>query len=104
MRNLLYHIIRYKQIHPMQFWAIMFGVLLFFLAFMYMIRKGIHKKRNSEIGVAAENRDNEIEQQDNKFQKFVSQHKIVFGIILLQFMIILGFTTSLFKKKYSFNH
>ena len=83
----------------MQFWAIMFGVLLLFLGFIYMIRKGIQKKRNSEVGVPAENRDNEIEQQGNKFQKFVSQYKIVFGIILLQFIIILGFTTSLFKKK-----
>ena len=99
MRNLLYHIIRYKQIHPIQFWAIMFGVILLFLAFIYMIRKGIQNKRNSKVDVAAENRDNEIEQQDNKIQKFISQHKIVFGIMLLQFIIILGFTTSLFKKK-----
>jgi len=104
MRNLFYHIIDYKQIHPIQFWAIIIGVLFLFLASIYVIRKGIQKKRNSKVDVAAENRDNEIEQQDNKFQKFISKHKIVFGIILVQFIIILGFTTSLFKKKYSFNH
>jgi len=104
MRNIFYRIIDYKEIHPIRFWVIIIGLSLIFLASIYVLRKVIQNKSNSKNNFKSENLDNETEKNDKKFQLFFIKHKILIGIILFQFIIILAFTTSLFKKNYSFNN
>lgn len=82
MRHIYYYLIDYKEIHPIRFWVILIGIILLFaiLAFIFKIIITKYKNNNTEV-----------EAQNNKKTKYIFRNtKLLIGIIIGQFIIIIG--------------
>lgn len=106
MRDFYYHILRYKEIHPIRFWIILLVLLLVFISLLYLIRYlFLTNKKNTkvlkeenEVGITKSN------VQDESTEMLVSQkegteilknYKILHIALIIQFVIIIALVVAL---------
>ena len=47
MRSLYYHLIDYKEVHPIRFFVILMGIIVLFILLVYVLNKILSKYKNA---------------------------------------------------------
>lgn len=84
IRSIIYHIIDYKTIHPIRFWAFSLGIILLFTLLIYVINNFLSNKYNNK---SKGERSSKIKRVQIPFKKY----KTLIAVVVGQAFIIIGF-------------